>query len=177
MISSKLASAAVIAVFGCATSALAQETNNRVAAKTDWSVFVEDNPSSCFVVSAPKESVHTRDGRVVAVNRGEIRLFVSFFPGSNVKGEVSFRSGYPFKDGSTVAMQIGESKFDLFTSSKDETAWPPTPADDVKITAAMKRGASAIVSGVSGRGTQTKDTFSLLGFTAALEEAQKRCGG
>lgn len=177
MISPKLVIAGAAMVVTCATGAFAQETNNRVAAKTDWSVFVEDNPSSCFVVSAPKESVHTRDGRVVAVNRGEIRLFVSYFPGSKVKGEVSFRSGYPFKDGSTVTLQIGNSNFELFTSSKDETAWPPTPADDAKITAAMKRGANAVVSGVSGRGTKTKDTFSLLGFTAALEEAQKRCGG
>jgi len=177
MTSPKLALTALAVGIACASGVQAQETNNRVAAKTDWSVFVEDNPSSCFVVSAPKESVHTRDGRVVAVNRGEIRLFVSYFPGSDVKGEVSFRSGYPFKDGSTVSMQIGESRFDLFTSPKDETAWPPTPADDAKITAAMKRGANAVVTGVSGRGTTTKDTFSLLGFTAALEEAQKRCGG
>ncbi|MGV6811326.1 MAG: invasion associated locus B family protein [Brevirhabdus sp.] len=177
MISPKLALAAAAVVTACATGAFAQDTTNRVAAKTDWSVFVEDNPSSCFVVSAPKESVHTREGRVVAVNRGEIRLFVSFFPGSNVKGEVSFRSGYPFREGSTVSLQIGDSSFDLFTSPKDETAWPPTPQDDAKITAAMKRGASAVVTGISGRGTQTKDTFSLLGFTAALEEAQKRCGG
>jgi len=42
---------------------------------------------------------------------------------------------------------------------------------------AMKRGASAIITGVSGRGTVTKDTFSLLGFTAAVEDAEKRCGG
>lgn len=177
MISSKLAFAFSISAAICVSAAQAQETDNRVAAKTDWSVFVEDNPSSCFIVSAPKESVHTRDGRVVAVNRGEIRLFVSYFPGSKVKGEVSFRSGYPFKEGSTVSLQISGNAFDLFTSSKDETAWPPTPADDAKITSAMKRGATAIVTGVSGRGTQTKDTFSLLGFTAALEEAQKRCGG
>jgi hypothetical protein len=28
----------------------------------------------------------------------------------------------------------------------------------------------------SGKGTQTVDTFSLRGFTAAMEEAAKRCG-
>ena len=50
-------------------------------------------------------------------------------------------------------------------------------ADDSKIVTAMKRGADAIVTGVSSRGTQTKDTFSLLGFTAAVEDAEGRCGG
>jgi hypothetical protein len=34
-----------------------------------------------------------------------------------------------------------------------------------------------VVTGVSGRGTQTQDTFSLLGFTAAIEDAEKRCAG
>ena len=43
-------------------------------------------------------------------------------------------------------------------------------------TSAMKRGSTAILTGVSGRGTQTRDTFSLLGFTAAVEEAARRCG-
>jgi hypothetical protein len=42
---------------------------------------------------------------------------------------------------------------------------------------AMKRGANAMVTGVSGRGTVTKDKFSLLGFTAAVEDAEKRCSG
>ena len=41
----------------------------------------------------------------------------------------------------------------------------------------MKRGANAVLSGRSGRGTNTQDTFSLLGFTAAVEDAAKRCGG
>jgi hypothetical protein len=39
----------------------------------------------------------------------------------------------------------------------------------------MKRGAQAVITARSGRGTHTKDTFSLSGFTAALEDAEKRC--
>ncbi len=158
-----------------AGAAAAQESSNRVAAKTDWSVFVEKDPAECWIVSAPKETVNTRDGRVVAVRRGDIRLFVSFRPKSNVSGEVSFRGGYPFRDGSTVSLQIGDDTFEMFTSSEDETAWPPSASEDAKIIASMKRGAQAVLSAVSGRGTKTRDTFSLLGFTAALEDAEKRC--
>ena len=33
----------------------------------------------------------------------------------------------------------------------------------------------AVLTGVSGRGTTTQDTFSLLGFTASVEEAERRC--
>ena len=39
----------------------------------------------------------------------------------------------------------------------------------------MKRGVDAVLTARSSRGTQTKDTFSLLGYTAAVEEAEKRC--
>ncbi|MBT0957472.1 hypothetical protein IV417_08740 [Alphaproteobacteria bacterium KMM 3653] len=158
-----------------ALPAMAQESTNRVAAKTDWSVFVETNPQECWSVSAPKEVVNTKDGRVVAVRRGDILFFVTFRPGANVNGEVSFTGGYPFDGGSTVNLNIGGTEFELF--SEGEWAWPASPADDAKIITAMKRGASAVLSAQSSRGTQTKDTFSLVGFTAALEEAEKRCSG
>ncbi|WP_377510379.1 invasion associated locus B family protein [Octadecabacter sp. R77987] len=150
-----------------------EESGNRVAANTDWSVFVEDSPTECWGVSAPKETVNTRDGQPVAVRRGEILLFVFFRPGSGVQGQVTFTGGYPFAGGSTVEMDIGGSKFELFTEG--EWAWPATPEDDAAIVAAMRRGAGATLTARSGRGTQTVDNFSLLGFTAAIEEAQRRC--
>lgn len=150
-----------------------EESTNRVAAKTDWSVFVESNPTECWSVSSPKETVNSKDGRVVAVRRGDILLFISFRPGSNVKSEVSFTGGYPFAGGSTVTLDISGNKFEMF--SDGEWAWSASSADDAKIITAMKRGAEVAVSARSARGTQTKDTFSLLGFTAALEEAEKRC--
>ena len=159
-----------------ATGAAAQDqSTNRVAAKTDWSVFVEDNPTECWGVSTPKETVNSRDGRVVAVNRGQTLLMVFYRPSAGAKGQVAFTGGYPFASGSTVTMDISGTTFELFTEG--EWAWPATAEDDSKIITAMKRGADAVLSGRSGRGTATKDTFSLLGFTAAVEDAEKRCGG
>lgn len=159
-----------------ATAAFAQEqSTNCVAAKTDWSVFVEDNPTECWGVSTPKETVNSRDGRVVAVNRGQTLLMVFYRPSAGAKGQVAFTGGYPFASGSTVNLEISGNTFELFTEG--EWAWPATTDDDAKIITAMKRGANAVLSGRSGRGTNTKDTFSLLGFTAAVEDAAKRCGG
>lgn len=157
------------------SASLAQDTSdNRVAAKTDWSVFVEDDPTECWSVSSPKETVNTRDGRPVAVNRGDILMFVAFRPGAEVSAEVSFTGGYEFREGSTVTVEISGTSFELFTDNN--WAWPASPADDAKVVTAMKRGAQAVVTGVSQRsGTTTRDTFSLLGFTAALEEAEARC--
>ena len=171
-----LPAAAGLACALLATSGTAQDiSTNRVAAKTDWSVFVEDDPNECWSVSAPKETVNTRDGRVVAVRRSDILLFVFYRPGDEVKGQVTFTGGYPFADGSTVTLTIGDDQFELFTEG--EWAWPASEAEDVRIITAMKRGVSAVLAAQSSRGTRTEDTFSLLGFTAAVEDAQKRCGG
>ncbi|WP_284263516.1 invasion associated locus B family protein [Roseicyclus amphidinii] len=176
-----LAGTVLIAVGGMALAQ--EESTNRVNAETDWSVFVEDDPTQCWVVSTPRETVNTRDGRVVSVRRGEILMFVSFWPGQERLGEPSFTGGYPFADGSTVTMEIGDSTFELFTENipNDEGelvgyAWPASPQDDQRIITAMKRGADAVLTARSSRGTQTQDTFSLMGFTAAVEDAEARCG-
>ncbi|WP_170345531.1 invasion associated locus B family protein [Ruegeria atlantica] len=158
-----------------ATTAIAQQatSTNRVAAKTDWSVFVEDDPTECWSVSAPKETVNTRGGRVVSVRRSDILLFVFFRPNAEVKGQLTFTGGYPFAAGSTVNLNVDGTEFELFTEG--EWAWAASDADDAKIITALKRGTEAVLTARSERGTQTKDTFSLLGFTAAIEDAEKRC--
>ncbi len=165
---------------GCAVLALAasgvwaqEESTNQVAAKTAWSVFEDSDPRECWAVSAPTETVNTKDGRVVAVRRGDILLMTFYRPGAGVKGQVTFTGGYPFAGGSTVNVNVGGNEFEMFTEG--EWAWPASTADDAKIIAALKRGASAVLTARSGRGTVTKDTFSLSGFTAAVEEAEARC--
>jgi len=166
---------AALLLAGLANTAGAQQaqSTNQVDAKTDWSVFVDGNPQECWSVSAPKETVNTRDGRVVSVRRSDILLFVFYRPGAGVKEQLTFTGGYPFADGSTVNIDIAGTQFELFTEG--EWAWPATEADDAKIVLAMKRGAQAVLTARSGRGTQTKDSFSLLGFSAAIEDAGKRC--
>ncbi len=176
MISNIFRAIGVTGLLVWASTAAAQEvSDSRVAANTDWSVFVESDPNECWAVSAPKETVNTRDGAAVTVRRGDIRLIVFYRPAENVTGQVMFAGGYPFASGSTVELTVGDTKFQMFTEG--ETAWPATPEDDAKFVAAMKRGANAVAVGRSGRGTRTEDTFSLLGFTAAVEEAAKRCAG
>ncbi len=156
-----------------AGAALAQESSNRVAADTDWAVFEGSDPKECWAVTAPKETVNSRDGRTVSVRRGDILLFVTYRPDSNVVAEVSFTGGYPFAPGSTATMQIGDATFEMFTEG--EYAWPATPEDDRKIITAMKRGTDAVITARSSRGTKTEDTFSLLGATAMIEDAETRC--
>lgn len=171
-------------------AALAQESNNRVAAHTDWSVFEDtitvngQQSRSCWAVSAPKEQVNTRDGRVVAAKRDPSYFIVFFNPTLGANGQVSVTGGYPYREGSFVSVDIGGTKFDLFTGKEDdpgtpvvetEMAWTASDTEDSKLVTAMKRGADAVVVGTSSRGTKTTDTYSLFGFTAAVEDAEKRC--
>lgn len=157
-----------------ASAAQAQQSSaNQVTAKTDWSVFEEKNPKECWAVSAPKETVNTKNGRVVAVKRSSILLMAFFRPGSGIKGQVSFTGGYPFAGGSTVNLDVDGNKFELYTEG--EWAWPASTSDDAKILTALKRGSKAVLTARSSRGTITKDSFSLSGFTAAFEDAEKRC--
>lgn len=154
-------------------TAWAQESTNRVAVQTAWSVFVDGNPRECWAVSAPSETVNTRDGRPVSVRRGDILLFATYRQGGGAAAEISFTGGYPFADGSTVQVEIGSDTFQLFTDG--QWAWAGSAEDDGRILAAMRRGQNAVLTARSSRGTQTRDTFSLFGITAATEEAQRRC--
>ncbi len=163
-----------LALLICAGTAWAQDTSEAIVdSMTDWSVFEETSPQECWAVTTYKESVNTQDGRVVSVTRGEILLMVFFRPEADVTGQVAFTGGYPFAPGSTVNVKIGDTEFELYTEG--EWAWPATPQDDSKLITAMKRGADAVLTAVSSRGTTTTDTFSLLGFTAAIEDAEQRC--
>ena len=158
-----------------APMAMAQQTtSNRVGANTDWSVFEETNPKECFAVSAPKETANTRNGQAVQVSRGDTLLFVFFRPGEGVNGQITFTGGYSFASGSKVTLTVDGSKFDLFTQG--EWAWASNSDEDAKIVAALKRGSRAVLEGQSARGTNTRDSFSLSGVTAAITDAQRRCG-
>lgn len=64
-----LSTFAAVALFSVSGAALAQEETNRVAAETDWAVFEGDEPKECWAVTAPRETVNTRDDRVVSVRR------------------------------------------------------------------------------------------------------------
>lgn len=158
-----------------ATGVFAQETStNQVGVEKDWSVFEGDSPRECWAVAAPKETVNTREGRIVSVNRGDILLMAFYRPGAGDQGQITFSGGYEFATGSKVSLDVDGSVFQLFTDG--EWSWPESAADDSKIITAMKRGRSAVLTGLSQRSrTTTKDTFSLSGFTAAIEDAQARC--
>ena len=153
-----------------AAPALAAESR-LLGSEGDWSAFGGDDPKECWAVSPPKSTKNTQDGKEVEVTRSDIRLYIAYRPGQN--GEVSFQGGYPFAPDSTVEVDVGGTKFRLFTEG--ENAWAGSPEEDSRLVAALRGGSSAVVTGRSARGTNTSDTFSLSGVTAATNKARDTC--
>jgi len=147
-----------------------------IDSETDWSVYVTDSPKECFIISKPTDSSARRDGEAVTVRRGDIRFYVSIIPGENVISEPSFLAGYPLRQDVPVQFRVKDTTLQLYPNADIhlEYAWP-RPADDAALIAAMRAGAEALIVGVSTRGTETTDTFSLIGFTAAIEKALELC--
>ena len=106
--------------------------------------------------------------------RGDIYVFVSRRSDDDAKRtKVRFDAGYDFQPSSTAAVTIDDKTFELVTDGP--TAWFLGEEQDAAMISAMRAGRSMVVSGVSNRGTPTKDTYSLYGFSKAYEAINKAC--
>lgn len=81
--------------------------------------------------------------------------------------------GYNFKKGSSANLTIDSTNFTMITDG--DGAWLDTTQKDRQAVVAMKRGNKMIVRGTSWRGTQTRDTYSLDGVTAAMKAITDAC--
>ncbi len=138
----------------------------------DWDALIikEGNTKTCYMISTPKRSTANKKN----VRRGDIYITVTNRPSVGVKSEVNAVMGYPLRPNSEVRFQVdGKRAQGLFTEGS--TAWAYDGSDDAKLAASMKAGSNLVVTGTSARGTQTTDTYSLSGFTAALNAINKAC--
>ncbi len=98
---------------------------------------------------------------------------VTHRPAEKIRDEVSFWAGYDFKEESRVEVAIDGRKFEVVPI--EEIAWAPDAESDRKLVEAMKAGNTMVVQGTSQRGTDTKDTYSLSGFTKAYNTISEAC--
>lgn len=140
----------------------------------DWSAYQAqtDDGQVCYALSKPK----TTEPKKAA--RDPIYLLISDWPGRHVRGEFEIVPGYPYKDGEPAVAQLGSAKVEFFTrnDSGAGSAWVSDPNDELKLLEAMRGGGTLVVSGVSLRGTHTKDTYSLNGISAMLDKVHAACG-
>lgn len=160
----------VLLILAAAATPLAAQTDEpeKLGAFKDWQAFTYKAPDSkvCFAFSEPKSSKASREAK-----RGPIRFIVTNYPGRKVAGQVSTIIGYPFKEGAPVKLEIDDSEFTLFPVG--DTAWAEN--DDAAIVEAMKAGTTLKISGISWKGTETTDNYSLAGISAAIDEIDSAC--
>ncbi len=166
-----LAALPVVAAMVCATAggSLAAGVKATESHKA-WSVHVmkEKGGKVCYVHSLPVKS----SGKYTS--RGETYIQVTHRSQPKSVNEISITAGYAYRKGENVDVAIDKKNFSMFTDG--DTAWSQNADDDKALVAAMRAGTTMIVKGVSSRGTETTDRYSLAGFTAAYNAIGKACG-
>ena len=158
----------IILVSFFSASANSQEVK-KVGKFKDWEamIIVEQTGKICFAQSAPVLQSPKSSLR-------EARMFVSFRPGEKVSNEISITSGYEFNKKNTITAISGKSKY-KFDIAQEGFAWIADNKLENKMIKTMKRGSRIMVTGYNQKGSQTKDHYSLLGFTKAYNAAKTSC--
>jgi Invasion associated locus B (IalB) protein len=123
----------------------------------------------CFALAKPTASETNPPNRP----RNPVYMFISTRPADKVANEVSLVVGYPFKGGTEATAQVGGTSFALYT--QQDGAWIKNATEEAKMVDAMRGGDSAVIKGVSAKGTQSTDTFSLKGVSQALDRTAQEC--
>ena len=139
----------------------------------NWSAYqaTTGGDKVCYALSKPKS---TEPKKAV---RDPIYILISDWPGRKVQGELEIVPGYAYKDGEPVMAQVGSVKTEFFTRNDGNSgsAWVKDPGDEAALLAAMHKGSTLTVTGVSAHGTHTKDTYSLSGISAMLDKVHDAC--
>jgi hypothetical protein len=134
-----------------------------------WKVyhFIDHGGKVCFMATQPQK----QEGKFK--KRGQAFFFVTRWSGESGRNIVSLSNGYTFKPKSKVTLQVNGRKFTLPTQG-DMARTQDKAADDA-LWAALKKGKTMVVRGISSRGTETTDTYSLKGGTEAFSAVAKEC--
>jgi len=158
----------------------------------DWKVYhsVSGKTKICYLLAEPK----TREPD--DVKRDKAYAFISDRPAERVRNEVSFVMGFEIATAADLkeakhakrpkkheddasadepTAMIGDAEFDLAPKGGD--LWVKNPAEESKVIDEMRKGATLVVKAASKKGRATRDTYSLSGFSQAVDKALKDCPG
>jgi len=123
----------------------------------------------CFALAKPSSSKTNPPNRP----RDPAYAFVSTRPAEKVTNEVSVMIGYTLKPGSESTLEVGGASYAMYTQG--DGLWIKNAAEEERMVEAMRKSADVIVKGVSAKGTETTDTFSLKGLAQALDRLAQDC--
>ena len=158
----------VVLLSAFANPANAEEVK-KMGKHKDWETYIikSNTGKICFaqsipVLQSPKSSL--RDSR----------LFISFRPGEQIANEISIAAGYEFNKKNMVTAVSGKNKY-KFDLMQDGFAWITSEKSEKKMIRTMKKGSRIMITGHNQNGSQTKDHYSLLGFTKAYNATKANC--
>jgi len=123
----------------------------------------------CFALAKPSSSKTNPPNRP----RDPAYAFVSTRPAEKVTNEVSIMIGYALKPGSESTLEVGGATYAMYTQG--DGLWIKNAAEEERMVEAMRKSADVVVKGVSAKGTETIDTFSLKGLAQALDRLGQDC--
>ncbi|MGO4716933.1 invasion associated locus B family protein [Bradyrhizobium sp. 2TAF24] len=123
----------------------------------------------CFALAKPTSSKTHPANRP----RDPAYVFVSTRPSEKVVNEVSVMIGYQLKPGSESTLEVGGARYAMYTQG--DGLWIKNAAEEERMVEALRRSTDVTVKGVSAKGTETTDTFSLKGLSQALDRLAQDC--
>jgi invasion associated locus B (IalB) protein len=123
----------------------------------------------CFALAKPSSSKTNPPGRP----RDPAYAFVSTRPAEKVTNEVSIMIGYQLKPGSESTLEVGGGRYAMYTQG--DGLWIKNAAEEERMVDAMRKAPDVVIKGVSAKGTETSDTFSLKGLAQALDRLAQDC--
>jgi hypothetical protein len=123
----------------------------------------------CFALAKPTSSKTNPPNRP----RDPAYAFVSTRPSEKVFNEVSIMIGYALKPGADSALDVGGASYAMY--AQGDGLWIKNAAEEERMVEAMRRAPDAVVKGISAKGTETIDTFSLKGLAQALDRIAQDC--
>jgi len=123
----------------------------------------------CFALAKPSSSKTNPPNRP----RDPAYAFVSSRPAEKVVNEVSIMIGYALKPGSESSLEVGGAAYAMYTQG--DGLWIKNAAEEEQMVSAMRKSAEVTVKGVSAKGTETTDVFSLKGLSQALDRLAQDC--
>ena len=123
----------------------------------------------CFALAKPASSKTNPPNRP----RDPAYAFVSTRPTEKVTTEVSIMIGYMLKPGSESTLEVGGASYAMYTQG--DGLWIKNAAEEERMVDAMRKASDAVVKGMSAKGTETTDTFSLKGLAQALDKLAQDC--
>src|SRR3984893_13502391 len=136
-----------------------------------WGAYTAtpNGKKGCFALAQPSSSKTNPPNRP----RDPAYAFVSTRPAEKVTNEVSVMIGYTLKPGSESTLEVGGASYAMYTQG--DGLWIKNAAEEERMVDAMRKAADATVKGVSAKGTETTDTFSLKGLAQALDKLAQDC--